>query len=595
VVAGGARHPGRPIARTVPTTEGLTAQEVAERLARGQVNDVPAVPSRTVGQIVRANVFTRFNALLGSLFVVTLIVGPIQDALFGFVLVANASIGIYQELRAKRTLDSLAVLTSPHARIVRDGQVGEMPLTEVVLDDVLELQPGDQVVVDGEVLEAAALEVDESLLTGEAEPVIKSPGDEVLSGSFVAAGSGRFRATRVGALAYAAQLAEQGRRFSLTRSELRSGIDKILRIVTWLLIPTAALLFVSQFRSNSSVRGALLGAVAGTVAMVPEGLVLLTSVAFGVGVVRLAKRRVLVQELPAVEVLARVDVLCIDKTGTLTEGRLVVDEVELLGEDGVHRDALAALAAAEPHPNATLLAIREGFPDAPDGWLASSPVPFSSARKWSGADFGTRGTWVLGAPDVLLGSPDDDRHLAKARAHAEAGRRVVLLGRTEAPIGTEVERRRLRDTGDVGARRARRAPRLTGRRPPPREGACARRGGTARDPARPHRGPDRDRSSTGSARPRRLRDPDRPGSRDGVDHARVLRPAGRRRQGHQRRPPRHRLRGRAARRPSGRRCAVRREGAPRGRRGARRRARGARDLRARDPPTCSRRTRSSGA
>jgi cation-transporting ATPase E len=428
----------------VPAAEGLTAQEVAERVALGQVNDVPAVPSRTVGQIVRANVFTRFNALLGSLLVVILIVGPIQDALFGFVLVANAGVGIYQELRAKRTLDSLAVLTSPHARLVRDGEVREAPLTEVVLDDVLELQPGDQVVVDGEVLEASALEVDESLLTGEAEPVIKSPGDEVLSGSFVAAGGGRFRATRVGAQAYAAQLAEQGRRFSLTRSELRSGIDQILRIVTWLLIPTAALVVVSQLRSDASVRDALRGSVAATVAMVPEGLVLLTSVAFAVGVVRLAKRRVLVQELPAVEVLARVDVLCIDKTGTLTEGRLVVDEVELLGEDGVHRDALAALAATEPHPNATLLAIREGFPDPPNGWLASSTVPFSSARKWSGADFGTRGTWVLGAPDVLLGSrPGDDAQLTKARAHAESGRRVVLLGRSETPIGTERRPERL--------------------------------------------------------------------------------------------------------------------------------------------------------
>jgi cation-transporting P-type ATPase E len=213
--------------------------------------------------------------------------------------------------------------------------------------------------------------------------------------------------------------------------------------VTWLLIPTAALLVVSQLRSNASVRDAVRGSVAGTVAMVPEGLVLLTSVAFAVSVVRLAKRRVLVQELPAVEVLARVDVLCIDKTGTLTEGRLVVDEVELLGEDGVHRDALAALAAAEPHPNATLLAIREGFPHAPDGWLAASTVPFSSARKWSGADFGTKGTWVLGAPDVLLGSPDDDARLAKARAHAEAGRRVVLLGRTEATIGTDRRPERL--------------------------------------------------------------------------------------------------------------------------------------------------------
>ena len=188
---------------------------------------------------------------------------------------------------------------------------------------MLELQPGDQVVVDGEVLEASALEVDESLLTGEAEPAIKGRGDEVLSGSFVAAGSGRFRATRVGAQAYAAQLAEQGRRFSLTRSELRAGIDQILRIVTWLLIPTAALLLISQLRSNGSVRDALRVSVGGTVAMVPEGLVLLTSVAFAVGVVRLARRRVLVQELPAVEVLARVDVLCIDKTGTLTEGRLV--------------------------------------------------------------------------------------------------------------------------------------------------------------------------------------------------------------------------------------------------------------------------------
>jgi cation-transporting ATPase E len=422
----------------VATTEGLTRQEVAERVARGQVNDVPAVPSRTVGGIVRANILTRFNALLGSLLVVILVVGPIQDALFGFVLIANAGVGIFQEVRAKRTLDTLAVLTSPHARIVREGEVREAPLGQVVLDDVLELQPGDQIVVDGEVLEAAALEVDESLLTGESEPVVKSAGDDVLSGSFVAAGSGRFRATRVGAEAYASQLAEQGRRFSLTRSELRTGIDRILRIVTWLLVPTAALLVISQLRSNASVHDALRRSVAGTVAMVPEGLVLLTSVAFAVGVVRLARQRVLVQELPAVEVLARVDILCVDKTGTLTEGRLVVDEIELLGEDGSHREALAALAAADPHPNATLRAIAESFADRPDDWLASRTVPFSSARKWSGSEFGTKGTWVLGAPDVLLGSAEgDDVHLRKARAHAEAGRRVVLLGRTDAGLDGE--------------------------------------------------------------------------------------------------------------------------------------------------------------
>jgi cation-transporting P-type ATPase E len=415
--------------------EGLTREQVAERRAQGQVNDVPVVHSRTVGQIVRANVLTRFNALLGSLLVVILIVGPIQDALFGFVLIANAGIGIFQELRAKRTLDALAVVIAPHARIVRDGEAGELPVTDVVLDDVLALQPGDQVVVDGEVLETSGLEVDESLLTGESEPVLKSAGDEVFSGSFVAAGDGRYRATRVGAEAYAAKLAEEGRRYTLTRSELRSGIDQILRIVTWLMIPTATLLFISQLRSNSDVHDALRRSVAGTVAMVPEGLVLLTSVAFAVGVVRLARKHVLAQELPAVEVLARVDVLCIDKTGTLTEGRLVVDRVEPLGEDGTHRDALAALAAADPHPNATLRAIGESFDARPEGWSAGAAVPFSSARKWSGAEFGGKGNWVLGAPDVLLGP--DDEYLARANQHAEAGQRVVLLGRTDAALVAE--------------------------------------------------------------------------------------------------------------------------------------------------------------
>jgi cation-transporting ATPase E len=268
--------------------------------------------------------------------------------------------------------------------------------------------------------------------------VVKESGDEVLSGSFVAAGGGRYRATRVGTEAYAVRLAEQARRFTLTRSELRAGIDQILRIVTWLIVPTAALLAWSQLRSNASLHDAIRGSVAGTVAMVPEGLVLLTSVAFAVGVVRLARQKVLVQELPAVEVLARVDVLCIDKTGTLTEGRLVVEEVEVLHEDGAHREALAALAASDPHPNATLLAIAESFPAAPEGWLVGETVPFSSARKWSGAEFGTKGTWVLGAPDVLLGDGRrDEDHLRRALEHAEAGRRVVLLARAEDGLATD--------------------------------------------------------------------------------------------------------------------------------------------------------------
>jgi cation-transporting ATPase E len=303
---------GDRVAEAAPTLTargGLSTAEVADRVARGLVNDVPSAPTRTIGQIVRSNVLTRFNLLLGSLLAVILVVGPLQDALFGLVIVANTVVGIVQELRAKRTLDRLEVVNAPRARVVRDGRVGELAVGQVVLDDVLEAAAGDQVVVDGQVLDAAGLEVDESLVTGESEPVARRAGDRLLSGSFVAAGSGRYQATKVGREAYAVQLTEQARRFTLARSELRAGVDQILKYVTWALVPTAVLLFVSQLRLEHGVRAGLSGAVAGTVAMVPEGLVLLTSVAFAVGVVRLGRRQVLVRELPAVETLARASVV----------------------------------------------------------------------------------------------------------------------------------------------------------------------------------------------------------------------------------------------------------------------------------------------
>jgi cation-transporting ATPase E len=415
----------------VPPRNGLTAAEVADRVARGLVNDVPSAPTRTIGEIVRANLFTRFNLLLGSLLAVILVVGPLQDALFGLVIVANTVVGIVQEVRAKRTLDHLEVVNAPKATVVRDGRVEELAVGQVVLDDVLEAAAGDQVVVDGEVLEAGGLEVDESLLTGESEPVSRKEGDRVLSGSFVVAGAGRYRATRVGREAYAVQLTEEARRFTLASSELRAGVDQILKYVTWALVPTAALLFISQLRHDNGPRSGLSGAVAGTVAMVPEGLVLLTSVAFAVGVVRLGRRQVLVRELPAVETLARVDVVCFDKTGTITVGDLAVHE--LMPQDGAADEAaaaLGALAAADPNPNATLRAIGEAFP-APDGWRPETVVPFSSARKWSGATFAGRGAYLLGAPEVLL---HGDQLLRRAEAIAAAGGRVVLLAHSERPM-----------------------------------------------------------------------------------------------------------------------------------------------------------------
>ena len=301
-------RPERQATATAASPAGLTSAEVDERVAKGLVNDVPEAPTRTLAEIVRANVLTPFNFLLGSLLVVILVVGPLQDALFGLVLVANTLVGIVQEVRAKRTLERLAVIGAPTARVVRDGTTREVGVGEVVLDDLLVAAPGEQVVVDGEVRQATAAEVDESLLTGESEPVGKRPGEPMLSGSFVVAGTLAYQATKVGREAYAAQLAEQARRFTLARSELRAGVDRIVKAVAWLLVPTAALLLASQLRSLG-VRAALRGAVAGTVHMVPEGLVLLVSVAFAVGVVRLGRRRVLVQELPAVETLARASVV----------------------------------------------------------------------------------------------------------------------------------------------------------------------------------------------------------------------------------------------------------------------------------------------
>jgi cation-transporting ATPase E len=422
---------------------GLSSAEVADRVARGLVNDVPEAPTRTFGQIIRANVVTRFNILLGSLLAVILVVGPIQDALFGIVLVSNALVGIIQELRAKRTLERLELVNAPRATVLRDGEQRQIDVGEVVLDELLEIGPGDQVVVDGKVLESTGLEVDESMLTGESDPVAKSPGEEILSGSFVVAGGGSYRATRVGGDAQAARLAERARRFTLARSELRAGIDRIITMVTWVLVPTAGLLFASQLiAQHQDLRSGLRGAVAGSVAMVPEGLVLLTSVTFAVSVVRLGRRQVLVQELPAVEILARVDVLCFDKTGTITAGDLTVQEVVPLngpggdpGRDGGPARALGAMAAADPNPNATLRAIAAAYP-APEGWEATKVVPFSSARKWSAASFEGHGNLVLGAPEVMLaaGRGTSRELLRRTEAIAVEGRRVVLLASAPEPV-----------------------------------------------------------------------------------------------------------------------------------------------------------------
>jgi cation-transporting ATPase E len=432
--SGGGNAAGEP-RQTTPDT-GLTSAEVGERVAQGLVNDTSERTSRTYGEIVRANVFTRFNAILGAMLAVILVVGQIQDATFGVILVANALIGIIQEIRAKRTLDQLAITNAPHARVVRDGAPTEVTIESVVLDDLLELKTGDQVAVDGVVRAAAGLEIDESLLTGESDPVDKNAGDTVLSGSFAVAGSGRFQATAIGADAYARRLAAEARRFRLVKSELVDGINLLLRYIQYALFPVSALLLWRQL-GNNEIDAALTGTVAGVVGMVPEGLVLLTSLAFGLAAVTLARRKVLVQELPAVEGLARVDVVCLDKTGTLTEGEVAFDRLEPVGEgDSAElEEALGALADDE-NRNATLGALAAAF-EAP-GWKRTDAVAFSSARKWSAATFDGHGSWVFGAPEMVLDAlPPTDPVRARADELAAEGRRVLVLARADGALAGE--------------------------------------------------------------------------------------------------------------------------------------------------------------
>ncbi|MEW2317512.1 HAD-IC family P-type ATPase [Streptomyces bauhiniae] len=433
--AGAGLDPVHPVAPPTTGPAGLTREEVAERVARGEVNDVPVRSSRSLGEIVRANVFTRFNAIIGVLWVVTLFVAPIQDSLFGFVILANTGIGIVQEWRAKKTLDSLAVIGESRPTVRRDGRAVQVPTSGIVLGDLVEIGPGDKIVVDGVCAEADGLEVDESLLTGEADPVVKHPGEPVMSGSFVVAGGGAFQATKVGREAYAAQLAEEASRFTLVHSELRSGISTILKYVTWMMVPAALGLVVTQLVVKSNdFKGSVARTIAGIIPMVPEGLVLLTSVAFAIGVIRLGRKQCLVQELPAIEGLARVDTVCLDKTGTLTEGGMDVTGLKPLdgADEGRVREVLAALGASDPRPNASLQAIIDAYPDGHGGDRRPvSTLPFSSARKYSGAAFeegdGKVAGWLLGAPDVLL-APDDPA-LAETGRLNEQGLRVLLLAR----------------------------------------------------------------------------------------------------------------------------------------------------------------------
>ena len=438
---------------------GLNAAQVAERVSAGRTNEYRERTSRSAAQILRANVFTIFNGILGVALVLVLALGHWADALFGFVLLLNTATGTLAEIRAKRALDRLAVLETPRAVVLRDGNETEVAVGEVVIDDVVRLRAGQQVPADGEVLISDGLEIDESILTGESRPVRPVSGAQVMSGTTVTAGTGLFRTTAVGGDAYAHRLAREARRYSLVVSELQAGTNRVLHWISWVIVPVALVLVWSQLRLSGSIaeawssgawRHAVVAGIAGVVSMVPQGLVLLTSVNFATASLSLARRNVLVQELPAVEVLARVDTLCLDKTGTITTGRIRLGEVQGPDGDQAPSEVLSALALLSTvgEANATADAIREGLSDLrglgeqglkdarEPGNTGSSAdvesVPFSSRRKWSAVRDRSGTTWVLGAPEIVLAGHSESV-LDRARQIAAQGVRVVALARSGSP------------------------------------------------------------------------------------------------------------------------------------------------------------------
>lgn len=476
--------------------QGLSFKQVAHARAADETNEFDNSSSRSIVAILRANVFTIFNAILASAVVVVLAVGSWQDAVFGFVLLLNTLTGTIAELRAKRALDNLAVLAAPAAHVIRDGETKDIEVSQVVLGELLELRSGDQVPADGQVLSSNGCEIDESILTGESVAVRKHENDQVLSGTTVIGGSARIRVTAVGEHSYANRLAMEARKYSVVTSELQEGTNRVLTWISWVIVPMTLLLLWSQLRVAGGIsgsldsgqwKGAVVLAVAGVVGMVPQGLVLLTSVNFAAAAMTLARRKVLVQELPAVEVLARVDMLCLDKTGTLTSGAVELDHIEsCLGSacadgdggspaagkvsaddaaggsagtgavvpasaDDAARAALAYLVGGS-EVNATGSAIAAGLTGLEPA-QARYAIAFNSARKWSAVQT-QAGAYVLGAPEIVLagsagsGSTEadnadsdgtglgstDNAALERVKALAGTGKRVLVLAHSNQAL-----------------------------------------------------------------------------------------------------------------------------------------------------------------
>ena len=444
---------------TVPMPQiperGLDAQQVAARTRSGRVNRLQTPTSRSIKDIVRTNVFTLFNGIILTAMVLVLLTGSWKDAVFGFVIVVNMAIGIVTELKAKRTLDRLSILVASNYLVRRAGRDVEVAHDGIVLDDLLWIRSGEQVPADALIVRTWGLELDESMLTGESRTVRKSEGERVYSGSAAVSGMALAKVVAVGEHSYAAKLTTQAKAYKKTVSDLNKGINTILRFMTFVVVPLCVLLVWSQVQTfggwhaalaTGAWRKATVSAVAGVVGMIPEGLVLLTSLNFAVAAMRLARRNTLVQELESVETLARVDCLNLDKTGTITDGGIAFGRLIPLDAPDTHltdsqiKQALFDVSN-EGQPNGTGMAILEGL--GAQGFTAGrvdGRVPFSSARKWSSIACGDV-IWVMGAPEVIVAGLDGDYAdlLARVNVEAGAGNRVLLLAVCQGTVPGDYE------------------------------------------------------------------------------------------------------------------------------------------------------------
>lgn len=416
---------------------GLTQAEVKMRREQGLVNRPPESKTKTAGEIVRDNTCTYFNLVFLILAAMLAVVGSWPNMSFLLVVVCNTAIGIVQQLRAKHTIDRLTLLSAHKVHCLRDRQWGEQRSDELVRDDVVEFHAGDQIVADAEVLSGSA-QANESLLTGEAQPVPKAPGEILRSGSFLMAGSCVARLTHVGADSYASHLADEATSGGekIQKGEMMRSLDRLIRVIGIALIPIGAALIWNQHCALSiEWKTTIESTVAALIGMIPEGLYLLTSVALAVGMVRLARKRVLAQDMNCIETLARVDVLCLDKTGTITESAMQADDpLPLPDSEGVPlADILCSFYADETPDNDTARALCARYGQSSPRWRAQSSLPFNTAYKYSAKDFGANGVYLVGAPDILAGARGEELQPFLAPLLAE-GRRVLLLARCRGEL-----------------------------------------------------------------------------------------------------------------------------------------------------------------